>query len=100
MMRDVAGTDVGEGAHGHRFTAREAPPIPHALLHRIEQRYGRGPDRGELVEMAGPGAPFGERQRHRDVLVERGERSLETAGEPERAERKDAFRIVHVTDDL
>src|SRR6266542_3385079 len=100
VMRDVAGGDVGERAHGERVAARHATAHPCVGWQIAEERERGRPYGAELLDVAAQRAFIGRRAANRDVLVETRQRGLEPPREPQRAEHEQAFRVVQMADDF
>lgn len=95
-MRNVAGEDVGQGAHGEGGIVRDAASLPGLLRKVFEQGQARVARIAKVFNMVAPGNGIRRGGINANVLIEAGQGFLKSTGKPESPKRENALTIINV----
>src|SRR2546426_530216 len=100
MVLEVPGNDVGQGPGREDVAARRTAALPALVREVAEERDRRLADGAELVDVARPRHLVGVGRAGTRLLIEAGERGVESAGEPEGAGEEHPLRVADVAEQL
>lgn len=100
MVADMAGEDVGQGAHGEGIIAGDAAPSPGFWRQGFEEVQAGLTQMAKLTYVATPVNLIRRGRFDANVLIEAGQRIRKAAGEPKGTEQENAFAVVDVVQQL